>query len=260
MSKLILVGAGVMSIIVFAAVISTWAVIYSNPIQAETTTTSVPTTTSCGLEDGATCTDPTGAECCSQECTMGPNGGLTCGGCLATAETCTTAADCCSNDCDTTTAQCNAGSTTTSTTTTTTTTTSCGLEDGDTCTMPSECCSQACSSGPNGGYTCGGCLANAETCGTSADCCSNDCDTTSGQCNAATTTTTTTSTTTSTLASCGLEDGEVCTSPADCCSLDCTLFNGVSYCGGCLKLGETCSAGTDCCSGTCDPTLSSCVN
>ena len=35
MSKLILVGAGVMSIIVFAAVISTWAVIYSNPIQGE---------------------------------------------------------------------------------------------------------------------------------------------------------------------------------------------------------------------------------
>merc|ERR1712156_142080 len=167
-----------MSIIVFAAVISTWVVIYSNPIQAETTTTSVPTTTSCGLEDGATCTSPT------------------------------------------------------------------------------ECCSQACSAVPNGGFTCGGCLATAEACTTNAECCNNDCDTTSGQCNAATTTTTTTST----LASCGLEDGEVCTSPADCCSLDCTLFNGVPYCGGCLKLGATCAAGTDCCSGTCDPTLNSCVN
>ena len=35
MSKLILVGAGVMSIIVFAAVISTWAVIYTSDVTGE---------------------------------------------------------------------------------------------------------------------------------------------------------------------------------------------------------------------------------
>ena len=45
MSKLILAGAGVMSIIVLAAVISTWAIIYSNPVTDTTTTTTTSTTT-----------------------------------------------------------------------------------------------------------------------------------------------------------------------------------------------------------------------
>merc|ERR1711973_604571 len=99
MSKLILAGAGVMSIIVLAAVISTWAIIYSNPVTDTTTTTTTSTsTTSCGLEDGEVCS--MADECCSLHCAENANGAFTCRGCLGSGQACSTPADCCSNDCD----------------------------------------------------------------------------------------------------------------------------------------------------------------
>merc|ERR1712029_93997 len=171
MSKLILAGAGVMSIIVLAAVISTWAIIYSNPVTDTTTTTVSTTTTSCGLEDGEVCS--MADECCSLHCAENANGAFTCRGCLTSGEACSAPADCCSNDCD-------AGVCsllTTTSTTTSTSTTSCGLEEGELCSMPTECCSRHCQANSNGQITCGGCLAAGESCSAGGDCCSQVCDT-----------------------------------------------------------------------------------
>ena len=71
-----------------------------------TTSTTTTTTTTCGLEDGAMCTDLTGAECCSGVCLASVDGDNRCGGCLAIGDACTAVGDCCSNVCDTTLGMC----------------------------------------------------------------------------------------------------------------------------------------------------------
>ncbi|RYZ47162.1 MAG: hypothetical protein EOO72_00175, partial [Myxococcaceae bacterium] len=183
------------------------------------------------LNEGATCSQDSGAQCCTGLCSDSGVCPAPSSQCVASGGSCSSGIECCTNSClegKCSSLQC--------------------LDVGSACSSAAACCTQLCGSDglcaalPSSSTS--SCKVPGQACTGAGDCCSNNCQ--GGVCKQA--------------YSCQAND-DLCMKGADCCGGVCSQENtgtpgrcvtvSGGGAGGCLQDGNPCSGSSNCCSRTC---------